>query len=603
MRFFQDPRFNQYVSVVPSLPVDAVIDSATKLNEIYQNSLIQRGMIEQQLGAMDVVPGDEQLKQQKIDQLNKSIDDFIAGGGDWDRADAFLVQAATNLAKDEDLRYMRQSAENFRKDQEIDFQLRARGITPVDLSQAINGPNFSSVYTDQQGNIQRRIYQTGVQERLNWDQYREQLFNQLTASGGTRVVTDPKTGERRVIHSKGISEADIRRYAPEAMKRYRESNAYLQEKSDLLNRGLAASDADADRIIMEKLVSSGMEKVFNDSSMQIIGGGRASGRGSVAQRPTSLFSGVPNRKMIQGSEWDPFSNDNLGVPIISSSTARATRVNQYTTGSGGYFKVQGGSNTWGKSANERRTDPLAWENATIAGKHIGFVVDDPNHADRKGELVVMGDTSWGSGVGVGENMDPNSNPVERELDEFGNPRYFIMTGEDRNDTQKVYLRPTMMTEIINEDGDEKILEVSDDLTDALTFFGPQYASLIYQPFPVRPGQPISQVDIQQGQELFSTYGADIVGELQQQAMLNPESREQIAGMIQGIARVGDKMNQPGQGVVFDQNDAAVLQWLNQQILDRMHGSIMSTLPKPADTYRVDASYYHGFTNPYTPTNE
>ena len=269
-QYFQNPTFSRVGKLFQDIPVEALTQAATGMNDAYSKNLQDFNKLEMAYSALKGMDGDQAMKQQKLQAMQESMQGFASKGG-FENADAFIGSQTAAFLGDQDLTAMQENYALQQEDEKIGRTLTAQGITPVDARSMYNGENFQSVTTDEFGNKKHNTYRGGYMKPGDYDATQTTIFNDLKPETYTRHQVNPN-GDGSLISTRtfGISEKRIREYATkEGMNRYKNTDAYRTQLIHLQTQGVTGQEAED--LIQSQLVSNGLERENMSSASSIQG--------------------------------------------------------------------------------------------------------------------------------------------------------------------------------------------------------------------------------------------------------------------------------------------------------------------------------------------
>lgn len=244
-----------YVPQFVGSTIEEVRQAATKLDEDYWNNVNSAQELAMVASQMDVREVDNPYKQQLMSGIADNIKSISQSEDqNFENAGLQISQMARDFVSDPARQAMIQNKQAY--DQAME-DLRRFGPNALNF----NPEELQKSTLDEEGNIQ--YISPHVEEKLDWDTPKEKLYDQMMAdaSSGKLEPADLDTIQGFLEQGtwEGITDDKVKGYLNDAIKRYKSTAEYDQEKRWLQNQG----DPDPDTTIAERILATGREKIFS----------------------------------------------------------------------------------------------------------------------------------------------------------------------------------------------------------------------------------------------------------------------------------------------------------------------------------------------------
>jgi hypothetical protein len=263
---FQRIALAPYQSQYVPAPIQEYMTVFQNLQGRYNKNKAQMDKLDLMAEQMAVLPGDEQVKERLIGNIRQTVDELSQRGDAYEHYKDAVNASVMDYMKDEQRQAAESNYKRYLEDRELKQKLEAEGKSVLDFGDFTRAGRgaFSTVYRDPDtGEEKIRSYNAGIQEKLDWDKRKEEMFDDIPESGRTAILGAAnmfETGQITYSDFQGITSDVIKRYAPLALNRYVAStNEGAQEYKAYLQQG--KSDEEVQQAILDDLVRVGMERV------------------------------------------------------------------------------------------------------------------------------------------------------------------------------------------------------------------------------------------------------------------------------------------------------------------------------------------------------
>ena len=256
------PYQSQYVQA----PIQEYMTVFQNLQGRYNKNKAQMDKLDLMAEQMSVLPGDKQVKERLIGNIRKTVDELSQRGDAYEHYKDAVNSSVMDYMKDEQRQAVESNYKRYLEDRETKKKLEEQGKSVLDFGDFTRAGRgkFSTVVRDPEtGEEKVRSYRSGIQEKLDWDKRKEEMFDDIPESGRTRILGAAnmfETGQITYSDFKGITADIIKKYAPMALNRYVGSTSEgAQEYKAYLQQG--KSPEEVEQLIQDDLVRVGLERV------------------------------------------------------------------------------------------------------------------------------------------------------------------------------------------------------------------------------------------------------------------------------------------------------------------------------------------------------
>ncbi|MBV6654452.1 MAG: hypothetical protein KI786_11880, partial [Mameliella sp.] len=256
------PYQSQYVAA----PIQEYMTVFQNLQGRYNKNKAQMDKLDLMAEQMAVLPGDTKVKQRLIENIRGTIGELSQRGDAYEHYKDAVNTSVMDYMKDEQRQAVESNYKRYLEDRETKKKLEEQGKSVLDFGDytRAGAGKFSTVYTDPKtGEEQVQSYNSGIQEKLDWDKRKEEMFDDIPQSGRTQILGAAnmyETGQITYSDYQGITADVIKKYAPMALNRYVGStNEGAQEYKAFMQQG--KSQEEIQQLIQDDLVRVGLERV------------------------------------------------------------------------------------------------------------------------------------------------------------------------------------------------------------------------------------------------------------------------------------------------------------------------------------------------------
>jgi len=209
------------------------------LSERYDKNKAKKDLIEQSLGSMEALEGDQHL----IDRVKYSVQDQlkeIARTGNWEDAGHTVDEAITQVQTDDGLLAAKKSMENRRAELEFIKQQTMEGKKVLDFGKSKASEHSSYTYNEGTSKWENNIYQADAETRLDYEDKMGKLLKTIKAdaSGITKGKADGIAKGLYYTYSQSDEgQQDLRRLMElEYDQSIPEKERYMMAQRDIIQR-------------------------------------------------------------------------------------------------------------------------------------------------------------------------------------------------------------------------------------------------------------------------------------------------------------------------------------------------------------------------------
>ena len=224
--------------------MDMYVDTGVKeiskiLSERYDKNKSKKDLVEQTLGSMEALEGDQHL----IDRVKYKIQDDlkdIARNGNWEDATHVIDQAIIDVQTDDGLLAAKKSMENRQAELEFIKKQTMEGKKVLDFGKTKASEHSSYVYNEETSKWEDNIYQAGAETRLDYESKMGDLLKTIKAdaSGVSQSKADGIAKGLYYTYSQSDEgQQDLRRLMYlEYDQNIPEEERYMMAQKDIIRR-------------------------------------------------------------------------------------------------------------------------------------------------------------------------------------------------------------------------------------------------------------------------------------------------------------------------------------------------------------------------------
>lgn len=246
--------------MAPRLAVDAFVDTQQKLYDSEVQNHLALDSLTRAIRSQPVVPGDEGLREEKLQNIQRELDEY-AKHGDFAGAEIFVGKLAGKHLSDPEWIQANQNYNLWQEDEAWRRQAEREGVP---YYQVPNG--FESTLSfDEYGNRSTNAYSPRNRAYGNFSPHRDKVFDDF--KGNKITVPDGQGGQITIDE---LTPEAVRNYVDGAgFYQYQGSQAYQQEVAELSALNPDKSQEEINRVIKNRLISHGLEKAYQNQAQTV----------------------------------------------------------------------------------------------------------------------------------------------------------------------------------------------------------------------------------------------------------------------------------------------------------------------------------------------
>ncbi len=256
-------------------PIQELQQTGAKLEKDYYQNLDTADKVEFTLNQLELLEGDEGIRSDALTGVKNILKD-TAERGDWENANLAVRKAAQLVSGNPEIRAAMKNYESYKADEEMVRQIRGRGERELQYG------DKGDFTTRDPETGQIRYYKSRVEQRADWEGQQEQLFNDMQANmSQDKQFYDATHGYLGTDNVKHIAADRIKDYVlgegiyagNSALNRYlgtHEGQQELEALTKIGDGGEPLTKEEAINKISQELISTGFEKVFNQTDTKFV---------------------------------------------------------------------------------------------------------------------------------------------------------------------------------------------------------------------------------------------------------------------------------------------------------------------------------------------
>lgn len=201
---YQDYNFQPYVAPFVGGLADTVKNISKELQDVYDENMAKDMQRKVMFANIKTLEGDDFGKKQVADNMDRIIGTVAKSVADgkleYETASATVANATAEMLTNPVFLAEQESYKEAMKWKNVSDEIRAKGGTPLEFKSYDNHKTFDP----ETGKV--NIYQGNYENKLNWNQDAESLFNNLQASGYSKEDIDLTLQEMEGMIAKGKSQ-------------------------------------------------------------------------------------------------------------------------------------------------------------------------------------------------------------------------------------------------------------------------------------------------------------------------------------------------------------------------------------------------------------
>lgn len=224
--------------------MNTYVDSGAKeisqiLSERFDKNKAKKDLVEQTLGSMDALEGDQHLVDRVKYKIQDSLKD-IAATGAWEDATMAIDEAVLDLETDDGLLAAKKSMENRQAELNFIKEQTMAGNKVLDFGKSKAKNHSSYVYNKETSKWEDDVYQAGSETRLDYDAKMGKLLKTIKAdsSGISRQKADGVAKGIYYTYSQSVEgQQDLRRLMElEYDQNIPEDERFMMAQKDIIRR-------------------------------------------------------------------------------------------------------------------------------------------------------------------------------------------------------------------------------------------------------------------------------------------------------------------------------------------------------------------------------